>query len=66
MDAHFREYLAAVSGMQETYGEPDDTSPTEFHGAASSRSATATVASARSIQGQRQIREVSRAISTEL
>jgi len=30
MDAHFREYLAAVSGMQETYGEPDDNSPTEF------------------------------------
>ena len=24
MDAHFHEYLAAVAGMQEIYGEPAD------------------------------------------
>ena len=31
MDAHFSEYLAAVAGMQEMYGEPHDGHPTEFH-----------------------------------
>lgn len=31
MDAHFNEYLAAVSGMQDIYGEPCDSRPTEFH-----------------------------------
>jgi len=31
MDAHFHEYLAAVAGMQEVYGEPQDGQPTEFH-----------------------------------
>jgi hypothetical protein len=31
MDAHFSEYLAAVAGMQEVYGEPHEGQPTEFH-----------------------------------
>ena len=31
MDAHFNEYLAAVTGMQDVYGEPCDGRPTEFH-----------------------------------
>lgn len=31
MDAHFAEYLAAVAGMQELYGEPAEGSPTEYH-----------------------------------
>ena len=31
MDAHFREYLAAVAGMQDVYGERGDDHPTEFH-----------------------------------
>lgn len=31
MDAHFDEYLAAVAGMQDIYGEPGDGRPTEFH-----------------------------------
>lgn len=31
MDAHFNEYLAAVVGMQELYGERPDDHPTEFH-----------------------------------
>jgi len=31
MDAHFREYLAAVSGLQDVYGERGDDHPTEFH-----------------------------------
>ena len=31
MDAHFNEYLAAVAGMQSTYGERCDSRPTEFH-----------------------------------
>jgi hypothetical protein len=35
MDAHFREYLAAIAGMSEIYGEPADDGPTEFHGGAS-------------------------------
>jgi len=45
MDAHFREFLAAVSGMQETYGEPDDNFPTEFHGAADTKNCRATAIS---------------------
>jgi hypothetical protein len=31
MDAHFQEYLAAVTGMQDVYGERSDDHPTEFH-----------------------------------
>lgn len=31
MDAHFSEYLAAVIGMQDVYGERSDEHPTEFH-----------------------------------
>lgn len=30
MDAHFNEYLAAVAGMREIYGEASDETPTEF------------------------------------
>lgn len=31
MDAHFHEYLAAVAGMQELYGERGDEHPSDFH-----------------------------------
>ena len=31
MDAHFREYLAAIAGMQDVYGESADRRPSEFH-----------------------------------
>jgi hypothetical protein len=31
MDPHFNEYLAAIAGMQETYGERPEDHPTEFH-----------------------------------
>jgi hypothetical protein len=30
MDPHFNEYLAAVAGMREIYGEAGDEMPTEF------------------------------------
>lgn len=33
MDPHFNEYLAAVAGMEDIYGEPADERPTEFQGA---------------------------------
>lgn len=31
MDAHFREYLAAIAAMQDTYGDDGDGRPTDFH-----------------------------------
>jgi hypothetical protein len=31
MDPHFNEYLAAIAGMNETYGERTDDHPSEFH-----------------------------------
>lgn len=31
MDPHFTEYLAAIDGMHDVYGETPDDSPTEFH-----------------------------------
>jgi|GEM_PF-887754 hypothetical protein len=31
MDPHFNEYLAAIDGMHELYGETPDDTPTEFH-----------------------------------
>lgn len=31
MDAHFREYLAAVAGMSDLYGERGDDHPSDFH-----------------------------------
>jgi hypothetical protein len=31
MDAHFNEYLAAIAGMHELYGERPEDHPTEFH-----------------------------------
>jgi hypothetical protein len=31
MDAHFNEYLAAVAGMRDLYGERGDDHPTDFH-----------------------------------
>jgi len=31
MDAHFNEYLAAVAGMQDLYGQSAEDHPTEFH-----------------------------------
>lgn len=32
MDPHFKEYLAAIVGMNDVYGERSDEHPTEFHG----------------------------------
>ena len=31
MDPHFNEYLAAVAGMHDTYGEPPCDGTSEFH-----------------------------------
>ncbi|MFM8890297.1 MAG: hypothetical protein ACKOTB_01515 [Planctomycetia bacterium] len=31
MDAHFREYGAAIVGMQDTYGDDGDGRPPDFH-----------------------------------
>ena len=31
MDPHFKEYLAAVAGMHDTYGARPDDHRTEFH-----------------------------------
>lgn len=31
MDPHFAEYLAAVAGMSDLYGETGDDRPTDFH-----------------------------------
>ncbi len=31
MDPHFNEYLAAIAGMHDVYGEKTDDHPTEFH-----------------------------------
>ncbi len=31
MDAHFNEYLAAVAGMRDVYGEAGEERPTDFH-----------------------------------
>lgn len=31
MDPHFNEYLAAIAGMHEVYGDHLEDHPTEFH-----------------------------------
>lgn len=31
MDPHFHEYLAAIAGMHDVYGDRPDEQPTEFH-----------------------------------
>ena len=31
MDPHFAEYLAAVAGMSDLYGETGDDRPSDFH-----------------------------------
>ena len=31
MDPHFHEYLAAIAGMHDIYGDRPDEHPTEFH-----------------------------------
>ena len=52
MDAHFREYLGAIAGMQELYGDRPDDCPSDFHlpeapvAAAGDPTAVATAASA--------------------
>jgi hypothetical protein len=49
MDPHFHEYLAAIAGMQEVYGDRLDCHPTEFHDepdAAAIEASAATVAAA--------------------
>ena len=33
MDPHFNEYLAAIAGMNDIYGDGRDDRPTEFHDA---------------------------------
>lgn len=33
MDAHFNEYLGAIAGLDEIYGERGDEHPSEFHDA---------------------------------
>jgi len=45
MDAHFHEYLAAIAGMHDIYGDVGDDHPSEFHQAsASCEAGTATTA----------------------
>lgn len=34
MDSHFKEYLAAVAGMHDVYGDRPDDHRSEFHDAA--------------------------------
>ena len=46
MDPHFHEYLAAVAGMQEFYGEPADEGRSEFHDESAASAAGETVAHA--------------------
>lgn len=31
MDPHFHEYLAAIAGMHDVYGDRPEEHPTEFH-----------------------------------
>jgi len=31
MDPHFNEYLAAIAGMHDLYGDRPDDHPTDFH-----------------------------------
>ena len=31
MDPHFNEYLAAIAGMHDIYGDRSDDHPTDFH-----------------------------------
>jgi len=31
MDAHFNDYLGAIAGMQDVYGDRGDEHPSEFH-----------------------------------
>lgn len=31
MDPHFNEYMAAIAGMHEVYGDRPEDHPTEFH-----------------------------------
>ena len=31
MDAHFHEYLAAIAGMHDIYGDVGDDHPSDFH-----------------------------------
>jgi hypothetical protein len=40
MDAHFQEYLAAIAGMHDIYGDAGDEHPSEFHEAAETATAT--------------------------
>ena len=38
MDAHFHEYLAAIAGMHDIYGDAGDEHPSDFHEAGETRS----------------------------
>lgn len=46
MDPHFHEYLAAVAGMQEIYGEPAEEGRSDFHDESAVAEAGETVAHA--------------------
>lgn len=41
MDAHFHEYLAAIAGMHDIYGDAGDEHPSEFHAASETRASDA-------------------------
>ena len=41
MDAHFQEYLAAIAGMHDIYGDAGDEHPSEFHETAETATADA-------------------------
>jgi hypothetical protein len=45
MDAHFHEYLAAIAGMHDIYGDAGDDHPSEFHESAAAPAAAAVVES---------------------
>jgi len=52
MDAHFHEYLAAIEGMHDIYGDVGDEHPSEFHQASACCQAdTATTAVAVAVLG---------------
>jgi len=46
MDAHFHEYLAAIAGMHDVYGDAGDEQPSEFHEASERCEADAATAAA--------------------
>lgn len=43
MDPHFNEYLAAIAGMHDVYGETSDDHPSEFHEVSETESGVVTL-----------------------